>query len=362
MNTLPEEWIWTPLPPDAELETAAILKATITAQQYLAELKGISQTMPNRNILLSTLPLQEAQDSSEVENIVTTQDALFKSKLSGISETDHATKEVSRYVTALNTGFERIRQDGLLTTRHIIAIQQQLEDNDAGIRALAGTRLSNPRTGEIIFVPPQDKSIILRALDNLEQFMNDDEMSSLHPLIKMSIIHYQFESIHPFYDGNGRTGRIINMLYLVKEGLLDLPILYLSRFVIRNKSDYYRLLQRVRTHQDWESWIIFMLQGVAETSRDTIRVITGIRTLMKQYKKGIREQFPFYSQDLINHLFRHPYSKIAHLQHDLSISRPTASKYLEELTAAGYLEKIKEGRENYFLNPRLLRILSGDSP
>ncbi|MCH8486804.1 MAG: Fic family protein [Candidatus Cyclonatronum sp.] len=360
MIHLPDEWIWKPLPPDAEIETTAVLRATISAQQYLAELKGISQTMPNQTILLSTLPLQEARDSSEIENIVTTQDALFKSQLLKESVTDQATKEVSRYAAALEEGFRLIKKDGLLTIRHIIAIQKILEDNQAGIRALPGTHLSNPATGEIVFVPPQHKDDITKALANLEQFINDDEMSRLHPLIKMAIIHYQFESIHRFYDGNGRTGRIINMIYLVKQELLDIPILYLSRYIVQNKPDYYRLLQRVRTDEDWESWLIFMLKGVAETSRDTIRVITGMRDLMKTYKLGIRQQFPFYSQDLINHLFRHPYSKISHLQRDLKVSRPTAAKYLEELSQAGYLTKSKEGRENYYFNGRLLRILSGE--
>lgn len=199
--------------------------------------------------------------------------------------------------------------------------------------------------------------MIDKALKNLELYLNDDELSPAHPLVKMAVMHVQFESIHPFYDGNGRTGRILNILYLVHKKLLDIPVLYLSRYIVRNKSDYYRLLQRVRTHNDWHAWIIYMLEGVAETSKDTIRVITGIRNIMLQYKHDIREEFSFYSQDLINHLFKHPYTRIEHLMKDLKISRPTATKYLDELSKKKYLVKIKQGRDNYYVNEDLLNLL-----
>lgn len=356
----PKEWKWQPLPPDAELETPVVLKKALSAQRFLSELKGISQTIPNQNIILNTLPLQEARDSSEIENIVTTSDALYKAALEDEQTIDQVTKEVQRYVEALQTGFQKVKREGLLTVNHIKIIQQVLEDNDAGIRKLPGTKLTNPATQEVVFIPPQNKDIIDKALDNLEQYINDDSISPVHPLIKMSVIHLQFESIHPFYDGNGRTGRIINMLYLVLKGLLDIPVLYLSRYIVRTKPDYYRLLQRVRTHGEWEEWILYMLEGIEQTSRETISTITGIRDLMMNYKHRIRDEYSFYSQDLINHLFRHPYTKIGHLQSDLDISRPTATKYLDELSQADLLQKEKQGRTNYYINSVLLALLTGE--
>ncbi len=358
----PKEWVWKPLPPEVTLETKKVLKAALYAQQHLAELKGVSQTSPNQGIILNTLPLQEAKDSSEIENIVTTHDSLYKAELEAEESLDQATKEVKRYAMALREGFEKVSKDGLLSIRHIKIIQEVLEENDAGIRKLPGTKLSNTNTGQIVFVPPQTKTVIDEGLDNLEKYINDDTLSDVHPLVKMAVIHYQFESIHPFYDGNGRTGRIINTLYLILKGLLDIPVLYLSRYIVRNKADYYRLLQRVRTHNDWESWILYILDGVAETSVETIEVIRGIKQLMQDYKHGIRDvhKFSFYSQDLINHLFKHPYCKIAHLQKDLKVSRPTATKYLDELANAGFLVKVKQGRDNYFINTALLSLLTGN--
>ncbi|MBO6573245.1 Fic family protein [bacterium] len=357
MSDEPKEWKWKPLPPEIALETKEVLKKALEAQQFLSELKGISQTIPNQEILLNTLPLQEAKDSSEIENIVTTNDALYKANLSSLDSLDKSTKEVKRYTIALSIGLARIRRDGIISVRHIKKIQELLEDNDAGIRKIPGTKLSNPTTGKVVFVPPQSKQMIDKALKNLELYLNDDELSPAHPLVKMAVMHVQFESIHPFYDGNGRTGRILNILYLVHKKLLDIPVLYLSRYIVRNKSDYYRLLQRVRTHNDWHAWIIYMLEGVAETSKDTIRVITGIRNIMLQYKHDIREEFSFYSQDLINHLFKHPYTRIEHLMKDLKISRPTATKYLDELSKKKYLVKIKQGRDNYYVNEDLLNLL-----
>ncbi|MEO9886123.1 MAG: Fic family protein [Balneola sp.] len=360
MKPEPQEWTWKPLPPDVDLETPEILKAALNAQRFLSELKGISQTIPNQGIILNTLPLQEAKDSSEIENIVTTHDALYKADLEANDKIDQVTKEVQRYAKALSIGFQLIKEYEILTIRHIIAIQQVLEDNDAGVRKLPGTKLTNPATGEIIFIPPQSKDIIDKALDNLEKYINDDDLSPMHPLIKMAVVHVQFESIHPFYDGNGRTGRIINMLYLVLKGLLDIPVLYLSRFIVQNKPDYYRLLQNVRTEGDWHSWVLYMLEGVAETSKQTISVVTGIRELMLDYKHRIRSEYSFYSQDLINHLFKHPYSKIEYLRTDLKVSRPTATKYLDELASGGFLVKLKQGRDNYYINTALLKLLAGE--
>lgn len=352
-----KEWEWSPLPPNKNLETPEVLKKALEAQRYLSELKGMSQTIPNRSILLNTLPLQEAKDSSEIENIVTTSDAIFKAEVESGQKVDQVTKEVQRYAKALRAGFDAIQKDKLLTIRHIIAVQQVLEDNDAGIRKLPGTKLTIPSTGEIIFIPPQNRAAIEKALSNLEEYINDNRRSGVHPLIKMAVIHFQFESIHPFYDGNGRTGRILNMLYLVHQHLLDLPILYLSRFIVRNKPDYYRLLQRVRTDDDWQSWIIYMLEGVSETSKQTISVIHGIRELMMDYKHRIRSKYPFYSQDLINHLFKHPYSKINYLKDEIKVTRQTATKYLDELAEGGFLTKMKQGRDNYYINQALLDLI-----
>ncbi len=353
----PKEWTWSPLPPNVQVETPEVLKKALEAQQYLSELKGVSHAIPNQEILLNTLPIQEARSSSEIENIVTTSDALYKADVENARRIDQTTKEVQRYAVALKKGFERIQKEGLLKINDIIAIQEILEDNNAGVRSLPGTKLSNPATGEIVFVPPQHKDVIVKALNNLEQYINNDALSDVHPLIKMAIIHVQFESIHPFYDGNGRTGRIINMLYLVQKKLLDIPVLYLSRYIVKNKPQYYELLQRVRTHGDWERWILYMLEGVRQTSISTIEDITQIREEMLRTKHQIRKKFSFYSQDLINHIFRHPYTKINHLKEDLRISRPTATKYLDELSEANFLEKVKQGRSNYFINKNLLEIL-----
>ena len=358
MSEEPKEWEWSPLPPKTTIETPEVLKKALEAQRYLSELKGISQTIPNQSILLNTLPIQEARDSSEIENIVTTSDALYKANVEKEMKIDQTTKEVQRYTIALNEGYKRVQEDGLITVNDILAIQQRLEDNNAGIRSLPGTKLENPTTGEVVFIPPQHKEIIIKALKNLEEYLNDDSQSGVHPLIKMAVIHVQFESIHPFYDGNGRTGRIINMLYLVQKGLLDIPVLYLSRYIVKTKPEYYRLLQRVRTDNDWESWILYMLEGIAQTSRGTIEDIINIREQMMETKHQIRSQFSFYSQDLINHIFRHPYTKINHLKEDLRVSRPTATKYLDELSDAGFLDKVKQGRDNYYINSRLLTILA----
>lgn len=357
MNRIPKEWKWEPLPPDAELESSLVLKKALEAQRFLSELKGISQTIPNQTILLSTLPLQEAKDSSEIENIVTTNDELFKANVEQEARINQATKEVKQYAAALNEGFKRVRNDGILTVRHIKAIQEVLEENNAGIRKLPGTQLTNPSTGEVIFVPPQDSNTIEKALANLEEYINNDNLSDTHPLIKMAVIHLQFESIHPFYDGNGRTGRILNMLYLVLKDLLDLPVLYLSRYIVRTKEQYYRLLQQVREEGNWEDWILYMLEGVVQTSSETVDVIHGIHSLMMEYKHRIRDNYKFYSQDLINHLFKHPYTKISHMQEELELSRPTAQKYLDTLAEGDFLYKVKKGRDNYFINHRLLDLL-----
>lgn len=345
------------LPPDTDLETLAVLKALAPAHRYLAELKGLAATIPNEHILINTLVLQEAKDSSEIENIITTHDDLYKADLFSEYIKNPAAKEVSRYATALKTAFEQVKTDRLLTANRILNIHQVLEQNDAGIRKLPGTALKNERTGEIVYTPPQDHGEIIRLMNNLEQFINDDAMDDADVLIKMAVIHHQFESIHPFYDGNGRTGRIINILYLVSKGLLDIPVLYLSRYIIRNKPDYYRLLQETRDTGNWEPWILYMLEGIELTARQTIWIIRRIKEIMMVYKHRIRAELPkIYSQDLLNNLFRHPYTKIESVQHDLRVSRLTAAKYLEQLTEKGFIEKHKIGRYNYYVNRPLMNI------
>jgi Fic family protein len=346
------------LPPDLELETKQVLKQTATAHRYLAELKGISGTIPNDAILINCLALQEAKDSSAIENIITTHDEMYKAELDSNLVSSTAAKEVQRYVEALKVGFEIVKKDQLLTSKHILAIQELLEGNTAGFRKLPGTGLKNLATGEIVYVPPQDHETIVRLMANLVDYINNDEISNLDSLIKMAIIHYQFESIHPFYDGNGRTGRIINILYLVLKDMLDIPVLYLSKYIIETKSEYYRLIQSVRDTNNWEEWILYILRGVEITSRQTILIIQKIKEIMQKYKQEIRTKFKFYSQDLLNNLFRHPYTKIEFLERDLQISRLTAAKYLDELAEKNYLEKHKVGRSNYYINRPLFELLS----
>jgi len=265
---------------------------------------------------------------------------------------------VQNYSNALLKGFNLVTDEKLLLTRHILEIQQELEQNSAGIRKQSGTVLKNPQTGEIKHTPPQHYDDIVKLLTNLEQYINNDELEDIDPLMKMAIIHYQFESIHPFYDGNGRTGRIINIIYLVYKGLLDIPILYLSNYIINNKSDYYRLLQEVREKKSWEEWVIYILDGVEQTSNETIQLITNIQKLMEQTKEKIKSKLPkIYSKDLIEILFTHPYTKIEFLVDGLSITRKTASKYLQELSDIGEVKSVKIGRSKFFVNTKLFALL-----
>ncbi len=352
--------MWTPgiLPPPNDLESRPILKQLARAHRALAELKGIAATIPNENILIETLALQEAKDSSAIENIITTNDELFKSVLNLEGVKNLASKEVHNYAVALKHGFARVLKSGLLTNNHILEIQQTLETNQAGYRKVPGTVIRNANTGEVVYMPPQHGDDIIRLMTNLEQYINDDTLSDIDPLIKMAVIHFQFESIHPFYDGNGRTGRIINILYLVKQGLLSLPILYLSRFIIGHKADYYQKLQGVRDHNNWESWILYMLTAVEVTANQTIEQIKEIKTLIQHYKNRIRQSYKFYSQDLLNNLFKHPYTKIEFLQNDLKVSRITAAHYLNQLADDGLLEKQKLGTSNYYINRPLYELFT----
>lgn len=346
------------LPLPLDLETKAIMKKTAAARSALAEMKGAALSIPNESILISTLSLQEAKDSSAIENIITTHDELYQGDYLKREFKSIASKEVHNYAEALRWGFETVRQKGMLTNNHIIQMQATLEENDAGFRKVPGTELKNDQTGAVVYTPPQNHDEVVAFMSNLEQFINHKSLSDWDPLVKMAIIHHQFESIHPFYDGNGRTGRIINILYLVKEGLLNLPILYLSRYINQNKADYYRLLQKVRTENAWEEWVLYILDGVEQTSLQTIKIIEGIKNLMLKHKKKIRENTKFYSQDLINNLFKHPYTKIDFIMTDLEVSRLTATKYLDELDQIGIVQKVKLGRDNYYINTDLYNLLS----
>lgn len=350
-----------PLPYD--LETKEVLKQLNRANRKLAELKGVAQTIPNERILISSLTLQEAKDSSEVENIVTTQDDLYRAGLDPSHQfINAATKEVLFYREAINEGFRMVRNKDILTLNDIKHVQEILEQNTAGFRTTPGTQLKRENDGAVIYTPPQDGMVIIRYMSNLEQFINDDHLSQLDPLIKMAIIHHQFESIHPFYDGNGRTGRIINILYLVITGLLDLPILYLSRYITHNKGEYYRLIQAIRDKNtdnaaEWEAWILFMLKGVEATAEDTISLVKNIGRLMAEYKNVIRPDFGSkYNHELLNGLFYHPYTKIDHVVANMQVSRQTASKYLDRIVALGLLKKEKMGKENYYINTRLMNL------
>jgi len=343
---------------DFDLETKGIMKKTAAARSALAEMKGAALSIPNESILISTLSLQEAKDSSAIENIITTHDELYQGDYLKKEFKSIASKEVHNYAEALRWGFETVRQQGILTNNHIIQMQATLEENDTGFRKVPGTELKNEQTGEIVYTPPQTHDEVVALMSNLEQFINDNSLSDWDPLVKMAIIHHQFESIHPFYDGNGRTGRIINILYLVKEGLLNLPLLYLSRYINQNKADYYRLLQKVRNDNAWEEWVLYILDGVEQTSLQTIKVIEGIKKLMQSYKDRMRSELPkIYSQDLLNNLFRHPYTKIDFVMEETGVSRKTAAKYLDELDKLGIVSKQKIWKDNYYINTDLFNLL-----
>lgn len=351
-------WTLDKLPLAIELETLKVLKALPAAHAALAELKGIASTIPNQSILINTLVLQEAKDSSAIENIITTHDDLYKSELNLDAFKSLEAKEVQNYILALKKGFELIKKDNLLTNRTIIEVQETLEDNNAGFRKLPGTALKNAVTGEVIYTPPQDYEEINQLMSNLEKYINDSEMQDCDPLIKMAMIHFQFESIHPFYDGNGRTGRIVNILYLILEGLQSLPILYLSNYIIKHKADYYRLLQKVRDENLWEEWLLFMIKGIEITARETIELIIKIKDLMLDFKHKLRDNYKFYSQDLLNNLFKHPYTKIEFLVNDLGVSRLTAGNYLNKLAEDKMLRKDKLGTGNYYINEDLFELLT----
>jgi Fic family protein len=346
------------LPPAKEsIESVIILKQLVKSSVALAELKGIIHILPNPEILLNAVILKEARASSEIENVITTQDKLYQALSVKGHQIDLSTKEVLRYREAMLYGFRMIQKKNILTINTIVEIQQILEENNAGIRKLPGTALRNSVTGKVIYTPPDQTDVINSLLSNLEKFINLDEEEIPH-LVKMAVQHYQFESIHPFYDGNGRTGRIINILYLIMSGLLDQPILFLSGYIIENKSEYYRLLQEVRTNNKWEDWILYILKGVEITAQATINQVTEMNTLFEQTKEKTRKELPkIYSKELIELLFEHPYSKSEYLEKRLSISRITAAKYLKALERIGILKSKKVWKETLYINTELFELL-----
>jgi Fic family protein len=350
-NQLPQ------LPPLREkTETVKVLRQLVKSSVALAELKGLAKTLPNPSILLNAVILKEARASSEIENVITTQDKLYQALSAKGLEPDPSTKEVLRYQEAALFGFKFIKQKGFLSTNAIIEIQKILEENNAGIRKLPGTALRNASTNKVIYTPPDDYETILKLMRNLENYLN--EQDDISPLIKMAIQHYQFESIHPFYDGNGRTGRIINILYIILNDLLESPILYLSDYIINNKSDYYRLLQEVRTKDKWEAWILYILKGVEVISYETITQIKAIQKLFVNTQEKIKKEAPkAYNKELVEILFEHPYCKTEILITRLKISRITASKYLKQLESIGVLKSKQVWKETLYINTKLFDLL-----
>lgn len=342
------------LPPKAELETKAVLKQAIAANRVLANLRGLAARIPNQGMLIQSVVLQEARLSSEIENIVTTNDELYRADADPDSKTDSQTKEVLRYRQALYAGFNALKTRPL-TTNLFIEIVQIIKAIDLGIRKTTGTALKN-QAGETIYTPPEGESIIRDKLSNLEQFIHADD--DLDPLVKMAIMHYQFEAIHPFEDGNGRTGRILNILYLVDQKLLDIPVLFLSRYIIEHKASYYEGLRQVTEEQCWEQWILFILQAVEETAQQTYNKVFRIRELMEQVQEQVKQNAPhIYSKDLIEIIFRHPYTKIQFLVDANIAKRQTASSYLQTLSDLKILRPSKQGREIYYINDALFEVL-----
>jgi len=344
------------IPPDRDsYETVDVLKLEAKARAAISELKGYANVIPNQSILINAIILREAKDSSEVENIITTQDEIYKA-ISTNTKTngDPAVKEVLRYREALWYGYDRVKQRGILTIPDIIEIQEIVVENAAGIRRTPGTALINDKTGDVVYTPPQEEQRIKNLLSNLAEYLNDAEDS----LIKCAIIHYQFESIHPFYDGNGRTGRIVNVLYLLLKQHLDIPILYLSSYIIEHKAEYYRLLRAVTSDNEWIEWISFFLEGIEKTARQTVGVISRIKTEIDDTIEFVRTRAPkIYSKELVEVLFENPYCKNEFVERAVGVERKAASRYLHELSELGLLELRKIGRENVFINTRLMRLL-----
>lgn len=347
------------LPPlAASLETTPVLKACIRARAALAELKQAGELLPNQNLLINLLPLLEARDSSEIENIVTTTDKLFQYAQEETGA-DHATKEALRYRTALYRGFKQLT-DKPLCSATAVEVCSTLKNTEMAIRKIPGTVISNQSTGEIIYTPPAGETVIRDLLTNWENFLHKED--DIDPLIKMAVSHYQFEAIHPFHDGNGRTGRILNVLYLLEQELLTLPILYLSRYIVQNKSNYYQLLNQVTHEKQWEPWLLFMLEGVEQTSIWTNYKISAIRELINMTTEYIKAQLPkVYSHELVQLIFEQPYCRISNLVEKDIAQRQTASNYLKQLVEIGVLQELNVGKEKLFVHPKLMQLMSQDS-
>ncbi|AFU98413.1 protein adenylyltransferase Fic [Simiduia agarivorans] len=344
-------------PPLDQLETTAVLKACIPARAALAELKQAGELLPNQNLLINLLPLLEAKDSSEIENIVTTSDQLFRYAQEEAAA-DHTTKEALRYRTALFAGFQQLATRPLCTNT-AIEICSTIKGTHMGLRTGAGTTLGNPATGETIYTPPVGEPTLRELLANWEQFLNAED--ELDPLIKMAVAHYQFEAIHPFADGNGRTGRIVNILYLIQAGLLNLPILYLSHYILRNKPGYYQGLQAVTREGDWQRWLLYMLKAVEQTARWTTAKIAAVRALMELTSHYVQASLPkLYSHELLQTIFEQPYCRIGNLVDKDIAKRQTASSYLKSLCDIGVLAELQAGREKLFVHPKLLNLMTQD--
>ncbi len=358
------------LPDNEAIETKAVLRLLARARGALGELKGAAGSLPNQGILIDTLFLQEALASSEIEQVVTTQDEAFRAGLFAESASPEA-KEVDRYRQTMRWGYDEWCKQNLITENMLIGMFRILKQRDDGYRTGSHTVLRNEQTGEDVYIPPQDCQEIVACMRNLEAFINEDlataseDTAMSDPLVRMALIHHRFETIHPFPDGNGRIGRILNVLYLTHTGLLDIPILYLSRAIHQTRPDYYRLLQSVRNENAknaWEEWVIYMLKAVFKTACDTLKLVEDIRELMQETKHRLRREFPkIYSQDLLNNLFRHPYTRIELLQKDIGKSRQTATSYLKQLTKAGFVREVRQGRSNYYINDPLVGLFVGVS-
>jgi len=346
-----------PLPPEVDLDSISILKACIPARAALAELKQAGQLLPNQGLLINLVPLLEAKDSSEIENIVTTTDRLFQFAAED-SLADPMTKEALRYRTALNTGYKELKTKPLCTNT-AIKICSTIKGSQMDVRRVPGTTLMNPVTGKVIYTPPEGEAVLRNMLSNWEKFLHEN--GEIDPLIKMAILHYQFEAIHPFIDGNGRTGRVLNILYLINEGLLTLPILYLSRYIVQNKQDYYNLLNSVTRTENWEDWIIYILKGVEESASWTIKKIETVRLLIEHTSEFIKTNLPkIASHELVQIIFEQPYCRISNLVENKIAKRQTASTYLKQLCDIGVLTEIQAGKEKLFVHPKLIQLMTSD--
>ena len=342
---------------DFDLKTPRILEVLNEASRSLAELKGFANSIPNQHILINAITINEAKDSSAIENIVTTYDSIYK-VLTESGYKNESAKEVVNYRSAIWHGYEIIQKKEFISTNVLVELQSMIEPNKTGVRKNPGTKLVNSKTGETIYVPPQNESEIRDLLKNLEDYINNNE-DDIDPLIKMSLIHYQFETIHPFYDGNGRTGRILNVLYLVLNGLLDSPILYLSNYINKNKDKYYKLFTEFREKDNYEDWIIYILKGIEETSKNTIELIKQIQSEMESFKEEFMTKLPkIYSDELLDSLFYEVYTRINYIEDRCGVTRQTAATYLNSLVDAGLLEYEKVGRESIYKNIRLINLLS----